>query len=70
VLPICNRREDVLAVLDGLRRQINPGLSLGLVRLRGRGPKRDLAELQASADWQQCRALLARCDAPPSLKLG
>ena len=70
VLPICNRREDVLAVLNGLRRPINPGLSLGLVRLRGRGPKRSLAELQASADWRQCRALLARCEAPPSLKLG
>ncbi len=70
VLPICNRREDVVAVLNGLRRPINPALSLGLVRLRGRGPKRNLAELQASADWQQCREMLARCEAPPSLKLG
>ncbi len=70
VLPICNRRDDVIAVLEGLKREINPGHSLGLVRLRGRGPKRSLAELQASADWQQCRELLARCEAPPSLKLG
>jgi beta-N-acetylhexosaminidase len=70
VLPICNRRADVIAVLDGLPAQVDPALSVRLLRLRGRGPRRNWAQLQASSEWQQCRELLARCDAPPSLKLG
>jgi hypothetical protein len=41
---------------------------LRLVRMRGRdGMGRD--ELMASAQWLACRAELARCTAPPSLKL-
>ena len=70
VLPICNRREDVVAVLDGLRIEVDSALALRLVRLRGRGPKRALALLQASSEWLQCRELLARCERPPTLKLG
>jgi beta-N-acetylhexosaminidase len=70
VLPICNRRDDVLQVLDALPRAVDPALSLRLLRLRGRGPRLSLADLQQSSQWSQCRAVLARCEAPPSLKLG
>jgi beta-N-acetylhexosaminidase len=70
VLPICNRREDVVAVLQGLPVDVDPALALRLVRLRGRGPKHTLAELQASAEWRAGRELLARAEAPPSLRLG
>jgi beta-N-acetylhexosaminidase len=70
VLPICNRREDVIAVLDGLRIDVDPALALRLVRLRGRGPKHNLAQLQSSRNWLQSRELLARSELPPSLKLG
>lgn len=70
VLPICNRREDVLLVLDALPREVDAALSMRLLRLRGRGPRSTWGELQQSDRWSQCRELLARCEAPPSLKLG
>jgi beta-N-acetylhexosaminidase len=65
---ICNSRPSVVTVLDKLQFEPQPTSAVRLVRMRGRdGMPRDT--LMASAEWQQCREMLARCAAPPSLKL-
>ncbi|MCP5328765.1 MAG: beta-N-acetylhexosaminidase [Steroidobacteraceae bacterium] len=68
VLPVCNYRPSVLALLDGLQHRPDPASALRLVRLRGKGQhSRD--ELLASAAWRHCRAALERCMKPPALSL-
>jgi beta-N-acetylhexosaminidase len=68
VLPVCNHRPSVLALLDGLVDPPDAAAALRRVRLRGRGQvSRD--ELLASTEWQRCREVLARCTAPPDLRL-
>jgi beta-N-acetylhexosaminidase len=68
VLPVCNHRPSVLALLDGLVDPPDAAAALRRVRLRGRGHvSRD--ELLASTEWQRCREVLARCTAPPDLRL-
>jgi beta-N-acetylhexosaminidase len=65
---ICNSRESVVQVLDGLRVAPEPASHLRLVRMRGRdGAPRE--ELLASAEWRACRDALERCAAPPALNL-
>jgi beta-N-acetylhexosaminidase len=65
---ICNSRPGVVTVLDKLNVEPEPASSVRLVRMRGRdGMPRDT--LMATAEWQQCREMLARCAAPPALKL-
>lgn len=65
---ICNDRPATLRVLEGLRVSPQPASHLRLVRMRGReGMPR--AELLASAEWRACQDALARCAAPPALKL-
>lgn len=65
---ICNSRPGVVTVLDKLNAQTQPASAVRLVRMRGReGMSRD--NLMASAEWSQCRELLARCAAAPALKL-
>jgi beta-N-acetylhexosaminidase len=65
---ICNSRPSVVTVLDKLNVEPQPASSVRLVRMRGRdGLPRDT--LMATAEWQQCREMLARCSAPPALKL-
>jgi beta-N-acetylhexosaminidase len=65
---ICNSRPGVVTVLDKLNVEPEPASSVRLVRMRGRdGMPRDV--LTATAEWQQCREMLARCAAPPALKL-
>ena len=65
---ICNSRPSVVTVLDELKVEAQPASSVRLVRMRGRdGMPRE--SLMASAEWQQCREMLARCGAPPALKL-
>lgn len=68
VLPVCNQRASVLALLDGLKEKPDPASSLRLVRLRGRGPA-DYTALRADERWQHSQQTLARCAAPPSLQL-
>jgi beta-N-acetylhexosaminidase len=68
VLPVCNHRPSVVALLDGWRPAPDPVAALRRVRLRGRahpGP----AELRASQRWQSAQQALARCAAPPDLRL-
>jgi beta-N-acetylhexosaminidase len=65
---ICNSRPSVTTVLDRLDFDPEPTSHLRLVRMRGRdGMSRD--ELLASDQWRLCREDLARCAAPPALKL-
>ena len=65
---ICNDRPGAVGVLDRLNVEPEPASRLRLVRMRGRdGMSR--TQLLASSEWQSCRALLARCTAPPTLEL-
>jgi beta-N-acetylhexosaminidase len=68
VLPVCNDRAGVIALLDGLQHKADGASALRRVRLRGRlHVTRD--ELLASSAWQKCQETLARCAAPPALRL-
>ena len=68
VLPVCNHRPSVTALLDGWQAAPDPVAALRRVRLRGRAhPGPD--ELRASARWQGAQAALARCAEPPDLRL-
>jgi beta-N-acetylhexosaminidase len=68
VLPVCNRRESVVALLDGLKSQPGPASQMRMLRMRGKeAPGR--AELMASERYRQGRELLARCERPPELVL-
>jgi beta-N-acetylhexosaminidase len=68
VLPICNHRDKVIAVLDGLQSTPGPASQLRLLRMRGR-PGDTRQQLQASLVYQDCLAWLERCARPPELKL-
>ncbi|HZO20852.1 MAG TPA: beta-N-acetylhexosaminidase [Steroidobacteraceae bacterium] len=68
MLPVCNDRASVTALLQGLDVEPEPASRLRLVRLHGReGLTR--AELTSRAEWQRSRELLARCSAAPMLHL-
>ncbi|HTQ36454.1 MAG TPA: beta-N-acetylhexosaminidase [Steroidobacteraceae bacterium] len=68
VLPVCNRRDSVIALLDGLKSQPGPASQMRLLRMRGKeAPGRQ--ELMASKKYQQARECLARCERPPELVL-
>jgi beta-N-acetylhexosaminidase len=65
---ICNSRPSVVVALEQLDVEPEPASHVRLVRMRGRdGVAR--AELEASAHWLAAREQLARCTAPPALKL-
>src|SRR5690606_8588067 len=68
VLPVCNRRESVIALLDGLRSVPGPASQARIRLMRGREalPRESL---QASEAWRQGRDWLARCGRPPELTL-
>jgi beta-N-acetylhexosaminidase len=68
VLPVCNHRPSVLALLDGLQHRNDPASALRLVRLRGKG-QLSREQLHESTAWQQCRDSLERCMKPPALSL-
>ncbi len=68
VLPVCNRRESVIQLLDGLKSSPGPASQMRILRMRGKeAPTR--AELLASTEYQVCREWLARCERPPQLTL-
>jgi beta-N-acetylhexosaminidase len=65
---ICNDRSGALRVIQGLQRGPEPPSQLRLVRMRGRdGMPREA--LLACDEWRRCQEALARCAAPPALKL-
>ena len=68
MLPVCNNRESVLKLLDGLKVEPQPASRLRLVRLHGRdGLPRQ--ELTALPEWIRSQELLARYATTPALKL-
>ncbi|MDB6042209.1 MAG: beta-N-acetylhexosaminidase [Gammaproteobacteria bacterium] len=68
MLPICNNRASVIALLDGLNVEPDPTSRLRLVRLHGRdGVSREA--LTALPEWTRSQELLARFAAAPALKL-
>ena len=67
VLPVCNSRASVVALLDRLKVAPDAAAHLRLARLRARHhPER--AALLASTAWQECGAALQRCVAPAQLE--
>jgi beta-N-acetylhexosaminidase len=68
VLPICNDRAAVLAVLDGFKPAVlNPASQARLVRMRARGEMP--FELEASAPWREAVARVRAVSVPPPLVL-
>jgi beta-N-acetylhexosaminidase len=68
VLPVCNHRPSVVALLDRWQAAPDPVAALRRVRLRGK-PHPAAAELRASARWRAAQEALAGCAAPPDLRL-
>lgn len=68
VLPVCNDRAAVIALLDGLREKPGPASQLRITRMRGREGQ-DRGALLASAEHRECLEWLARCARPPELRL-
>ncbi len=68
VLPVCNRRDEVMRLLDGLRHVPGPASQARVRLMRGREAAGREA-LLASAPYRQCREWLARCERPPALTL-
>jgi hypothetical protein len=68
MLPVCNNRASVIALLDGLKAEPEPASRLRLVRLHGRDgvPRR---ELETLPEWTRSQELLARYATTPALKL-
>jgi beta-N-acetylhexosaminidase len=69
MLPVCNNRASVIELLANLGTEPRPASSLRLVRLHGRARAPNRAELEASSQWRDARALLARATAAPALTL-
>ena len=72
VLPVCNHRASVIAVLDGFKPAPDPAAALRRVRLRGRreaDTPLDPAALRGSERWRSAQLALERCTAPPELRL-
>jgi beta-N-acetylhexosaminidase len=69
VLPVCNDRKSVTALLDGLREKPGPASQLRLLRMRGRDGL-DRQQLQASTHYRDGLEWLARTGRPPELILG
>jgi beta-N-acetylhexosaminidase len=68
VLPVCNRRDSVVTLLDRLAHRPGPASQLRVLRMRGREMPGRVA-LQAMPEYQECQQWLARCARPPELQL-
>jgi beta-N-acetylhexosaminidase len=68
LLPLCNDREAVLAVLDELGGESDPLSQVRLARLHGR-PAPDRLALQQTPRWLECRAAVDHCRDAPQLQL-
>jgi beta-N-acetylhexosaminidase len=68
LLPLCNDRQSVLAVLDELGGESDPLSQVRLARLHGR-PMPDRLALQQTARWLECRAAVDHCRDAPQLRL-
>jgi beta-N-acetylhexosaminidase len=68
VLPVCNRRESVVTLLDQLPTRPGPASQLRILRMRGKDAP-DRRELLASAEYRSGQDCLDRCARPPELQL-
>jgi len=68
VLPVCNRRESVVTLLDQLPTRPGPASQLRILRMRGKDAP-DRRELLASAEYRAGQDCLDRCARPPELQL-
>jgi beta-N-acetylhexosaminidase len=68
LLPLCNDRAAVLAVLDELGGESDPLSQVRLARLHGR-PMPDRLALQQAPRWLECRAAVDHCRDAPQLQL-
>lgn len=69
ILPVCNDRQSVLTLLDGLKSRPGPASQLRLLRMRGRGHDTRQA-LWASARHRAALDALARDAQAPGFELG
>lgn len=69
MLPVCNSRDGVIAILDGLKKEANPVSQWRLARLHGRdGLSRDT--LRQRTDWRHARHALERHYSGGEFRLG
>jgi len=68
VLPVCNDRTAVLAVLEELAGESDPLSQVRLARLHGR-PVPDRFALQQTPRWLECRSAVDHCGDAPQLQL-
>jgi len=68
MLPVCNNRAGVVAILDGLKENTNPLSQWRLARLHGREGG-DWEALHASAEWRHARHVLERHHAGGEFRL-
>jgi len=68
LLPLCNDRPSVLAVLDEFAGEADPLSQVRLARLHGR-PMPDSRELTKTARWRECREAVDHCKDAPQLRL-
>ena len=68
MLPVCNRRDAVIRLLERLPRTVEPASGLRLIRLHGRG-QTDPEALRARPEWRHARDLAQACAAAPALRL-
>ncbi len=68
MLPVCNDRPSVEALLAGLKVDPEPASQIRLVRLHGRGGM-TREQLKATPEWTISQEMLARCAAAPALDL-
>ena len=69
MLPVCNSREGVIAILDGLKEEANPMSQWRLARLHGRNSL-SWAALQQSVEWRHARHAIERHYASGEFRLG
>ena len=68
MLPVCNRRDSVLQLLERLKSAPEPASGLRLIRMHGRdgcAPE----TLRSSPQWRRARELLEGCAGTPALRL-
>ncbi len=67
VLPVCNDRKSVHAVLDNFKPEVNPASQARLVRMRARSEPP--LNITSSIQWQEAVRQLESLSAPPPLEL-
>lgn len=66
---VCNNRDGVLAIVDNYPFTPDPVSQVRLIRMHGK-QSHNMADLQASREWQQISATISDVDMTPELDLG